>query len=308
MVQQTDPMKTKKAKPSQIAVNGDIFSDIATLEPTLSRAHRTIAQKLLASPQEFIEKPIEDLASWIGVSAPTITRFARATGCDGLRELKLKVMGGLRVGLRYLEPLTPPDGTTEVVSRVVRRAHHAMATAVQTLNVQKLEQTAGLIGGARTLYAFGSGGVSSWLIEELQNRLFRLGIPVVPCADHLTQMMLAATVKPRDVVLCCSLTGRNAELLKVSGIARGYGAKTLALTAQDSPLAGAVDLALTVALNDDGDVLGPTSMRYGYLVVIDALAYAAGLRNARPAQECLRRIKRQFVIYRDADDSAPLCD
>ncbi len=308
MAQQTRSSSKRTTAAARPGAGRDIFSDIAALEPTLSRAHRSIAQKLLTFPQEFIEKPIEDLAPWIGVSAPTITRFARAAGCEGLRELKLKVMSGLRVGLRYLEPMAPPQDASEVLSRVVRRAQHAMATAVQTLDLAKLERMAGLVGRAQTLYVFGSGGVSSWLAQEVQNRLFRLGIPVVPCADHLLQMMLAASVKPRDVLLCCSLTGRNAELLKASGIARDYGATTLALTAQDSPLAEAVDLALTVALNDDGDVLGPTSMRYGYLVAIDALSYAAGLGNARPAQECLRRIKRQFVTYRDADDRSPLCD
>ena len=290
------------------AVRGDVFSRIAAIEPQLSRAHRLIAQTILASPQEFIEKPVEDLAPWIGVSAPTITRFARVAGCEGLRELKLQVMTGLRVGLRYFEPPSPPQDTSEVIARVIRRAQHAMATAAHTLEPQKLDQAAAIIGAARTLYVFGSGGVSSWLIEEVQNRLFRLGIPVIACADHLRQMMLAATVKPQDAVLCCSLTGHNTELVKSATIARDYGATTLAITAQASPLADAVDLALTNAMNEGNDVFGPTSLRYSSLVVIDTLAYLVGMRRGRPAQQILRRIKQQFVSFRDEDDRGPLCD
>ena len=285
-----------------------MFSHIAALEPRLSRAHRAIATAILASPQEFIEKPIEDLAPWIGVSAPTITRFARVAGCEGLRNLKLKVMSGLRVGLRYLEPPAPPGNTADVVSRAISRAQHAVATAAATLNTHTLEQAADRISNTRTLYVFGSGGVSSWLVDEVQNRLFRLGVAAVASRDHLMQMMLAATVTEQDTVLCCSLTGRNAELLKAAAITREYGAATVALTADGSALAEAVDLALTIPGADHGDVFGATSLRYSSLVVIDALAYLVAVRNSRAAQQTLRRIKQQFVTFRDPDDRGPLCD
>ena len=289
-------------------LRGDVFSRIAAVEPQLSRAHRAIAQAILTRPQEFIEKPVEELAPWIGVSAPTITRFARIAGCDGLRELKLGIMSGLRVGLRYFEPPEAPSDTSDVVARVIRRAQHAMAMAAHTLDPSSLDRAASMICSARTLYAFGSGGVSSWLADELQNRLFRLGVTVVPCPDHLMQLMLAATVKLDDVVLCCSLTGRNPELVKAAGVAREYGAATLALTAEGSPLAGAVDLGLTTAVGDGNEVFGPTLLRYSSLVVIDALAFLVAQRNGRATQQTLRRIKRQFISFRDEDDSGPLCD
>ncbi len=286
----------------------DIFSEIIALEAGLSRSHKTIARAVLTRPREFIEKPIEALAPWLGVSAPTITRFCRAVGCAGLRELKLKVMGGLRVGLRYLEPLTPPDDAGEVVERVMRRAQHAMAMAMQTIDLAALGRAADIIGAGRTIYAFGSGGVSSWLVAEIQNRLFRLGLSISPSSDHQMMMMLAATAQRRDVVFCCSLTGRNEALLRASAIAAQYGAATIALTMRDSPLAAAVALPLTMALTDDRDVLGPTSMRYGFLAAIDVLCYLIAIRNSRAAQETMRRIKQQFLTHRDEDDAAPLCD
>lgn len=302
------PLQPRTDKDSSAHARFDIFSHILALEPTLSRAHRVIAKAILAHPQDFIEKPIEDLAPWLGLSAPTITRFCRSVGCEGLRDLKLKIMGGLRVGLRYLEPLEPPGSTAEAIERAQHRAEAAMDTALRTLDRTMLERAADIIGRARTLYVFGSGGVSSWLIEEIQNRLFRLGISITVSADHQMQMMLAATVRRSDVVLACSLTGRNAELLRPVSIAAQYGATTLALTTDDTPLGQAVTLPLTVRLGDPKEVLFPTSMRYGFLVVIDVLSYLVAQRNGRVAQETMRRIKQQFVTYRDEDDTAPLCD
>ena len=290
------------------ALANDFFSYVTVLEPGLSRSHKIIARAILTRPKEFIEKPIEELVTWLGVSAPTITRFSRVAGCQGLRDLKLKMMSGLRVGLRYLEPLTLPSSVGEVIERTMMRAQHAMAAAAQTIDLQTVERAAEIIANARTLYVFGSGGVSSWLIDELQNRLFRLGVHVTPCADHQMQMMLAATVQPTDVVLCCSLTGRNMGLVKAAGIAAEYGATTIALTTRDSPLAAAAECSLTMALKDDGDVLTPTTMRYSFLVAIDVLSITVGLRNSGSAQQILRRIKQQFVIHRDEDDKQPLSD
>jgi DNA-binding MurR/RpiR family transcriptional regulator len=296
------------ADPLSHATPEDIFNHILSLEKDLSRSHKLVATAILTHPKVFIEKPIEELAPWIGVSAPTITRFCRAVGCEGLRELKLRLMGGLRVGLRYLEPLTPPETMDQAVDRVVQRAHRSIAIAAETADIPALEHAAEIIGRCRILYVFGGGGVSSWLVEEIQNRLFRLGVHVIISVDHQMQMMLAATVDPMDAVLCCSLTGRNAELIKVAGIARDYGASTMALTTRAAPLADVVEFPLTLGVRDEGDVLSPTSMRYGFLIAIDIIAYTMALRNSRPAQHMLRRIKQQFVTHRDEDDTQPLSD
>jgi DNA-binding MurR/RpiR family transcriptional regulator len=68
------------------------------------------------------------------VSAPTITRFSRTIGCDGLRDLKLKVMSSMRVGMRYLEPVTPSDAVAEVQGRVVLRSQRALVAPQKTID------------------------------------------------------------------------------------------------------------------------------------------------------------------------------
>lgn len=286
----------------------DIFGHLQALKPALSRSHKVIAEAVLTRPQEFVEKSVEELAPWLGVSIPTLTRFCRTVGCEGLRDLKLKVMGGLRVGLRYLEPLAPPSNTREALEHVISRAENAMMTTLQSADPAALERAATMLSRARIVYVFGSGGVSSWLIEEIQNRLFRLGLHVTPSADHQMQMMLAATVSAGDVIMFCSLTGHNAEFLKTAAIATQYGATTIGLTVPDTPLTKAVGLSLTTAVENGREALWPSSMRYGFLVLIDVVSYLVALHRDRSGQETLRRIKQQFVTYRDEDDRAPLCD
>ncbi|PQO23983.1 MurR/RpiR family transcriptional regulator [Rhodobacteraceae bacterium WD3A24] len=286
----------------------DILGRIRDLEPELSRSQHRIAQALLGYPRLFVEKPIRDLCDWIGVSAPTIIRFSKAVGCSGLRDLKLQVMGAMRVGPRYLEPSDPPSTLEDVREQVSMRAQSAIVEALGIPD-DKVERAIDAILRGGTLYAFGSGGVSSWLVEEIQNRFFRLGVRVVPCRDGVMQAMLAASVERGDVVLCCSLGGANDDLVTAARIAGNYGATTLALTQNGSPLAAEVDLALHIAvLRNDGDVLGPTTMRYAYLAVIDLLAFGAAIRSRPHAMEKLRRLKQQFVSHFDEDATRPLCD
>jgi len=104
----------------------------------------------------------------------------------------------------------------------------------------------------RALSAFGSGGVSSWMVEEIHNRLFRLGLRITSSRDHQMQMMLAATVERGDVVFVSSLSGNNAEVIKAARIAADYGGTTVALTVRDTPLVKAVALERrTLSLNQE---------------------------------------------------------
>ena len=285
----------------------DVIGYLLDNADQLSKAHGKIAEAILRHPTTFVEKPIEDLVTWLGVSAPTITRFSRAIGCDGLRDLKLKVMSSLRVGMRYLEPLAPPGTLAEVQDRVVLRAQRAVLAAQNSIDLDMLDRVIDALTQSRMIYAFGSGGVSSWMVEEVHNRLFRLGLRITSSSDHQMQMMLAATVERGDVVFCSSLSGNNAEVIKAVRIAADYGATTVGLTVRDTPLAKAVSLPLALDIADDGDVLSPTGLRYAFLAAVDMLAYGAAIRSGR-AQEKLRRIKQQFTTFRDTDDSQPVSD
>src|SRR3984957_9030320 len=132
----------------------DVIGYLLDHESELSRSHAKIAQAILHYPTTFVEKPIEELVGWLGVSAPTITRFSRVIGCDGLRDLKLKVMSSMRVGARYLEPVTPPDTLAEAQERVVLRAQRAVLAAQKTIDAAMLESVIDALARSRMIYAF----------------------------------------------------------------------------------------------------------------------------------------------------------
>lgn len=286
----------------------DILAKLVDTREALSKSNRRITDAILSEPHRFVELPIEELATWLDVSAPTITRFARTVGCDGLKDLKLKIMGSVRVGIHYLEPMTPPASIEEVAERVSKRAQKTIDEVSHGVDLSQASRVVDLISHCTTLYAFGSGGVSSWLIEEIQNRFFRLGIRVIPCCDHQMQFMLASTVDKQDLILCCSLTGESSGLERAVSVAREYGATTMALAPSNSSLAAAVDAVLAVDSPPDDDILSPSSMRYAYLIAIDIVAYSVAIARNDAGREKLRRLKQQLAMSRDKPDVQPLCD
>ena len=107
---------------------GDILLAIRTRLPDLSKAHQQIAQMVLADPQWSVQSNVEDLAARAGVAKPTIVRFARAVGCEGLKDFKLKLAGSLALGSSYLHrSVRTGDTTEEVIANVIGSAMGALS-------------------------------------------------------------------------------------------------------------------------------------------------------------------------------------
>ena len=179
-----EPVQRERRKKdvAEVYATHDIIGYLLDNASELSKAHGKIAEAILDHPTDFVEKPIEDLATWLGVSARRSCASPALSHATGLRDLKLKVMSSIRVGMRYFEPVTPPATLIEAQERVVIRAQRAVLAAQRTIDAAKLERAIDSLTRSRMIYAFGSGGVSSWMAEEIHNRLFRLGLRITAAA------------------------------------------------------------------------------------------------------------------------------
>jgi RpiR family carbohydrate utilization transcriptional regulator len=158
------------------------------------------------------------------------------------------------------------------------------------------------------IHAFGMGGCSTLCSDELQVRLVRFGYPISVCHDPVMMRVTAASLSAEHVVIVCSLTGITPELLETVELARNYGARILAITRSDSPLAQLADIVLPLQSAETSFIYKPTAARYGMLLAIDVLATELALANPEDNQERLRRIKLALDDYRGGDDHLPLGD
>ena len=80
----------------------DIIGSIRDRYPALRPAEQAVADAVLSDVEAAVAASNAEIAARAGVSEPTVTRFCRAVGCDGVRDFKLQLARSLAVGDAFL--------------------------------------------------------------------------------------------------------------------------------------------------------------------------------------------------------------
>ncbi len=280
----------------------DILSQIKDSYSELRPAERRVADVVLADVEFSVDASNAEIARRADVSEPTVTRFCRAIGCDGVRDFKLKLAQSVVVGRLYLstgsQPPAPTDNGSPMWNEVFGEARNALNLVERQIDPAAVMRAAEMIAGAHQVAVFGLGGSSSALAQETQYRLFRYGVVVSAHSDPYVMRMTASTLKPNDLVIAISATGRTREVIEAVELAHHYRAQTICITAPETELAAICDVKLTVDIPEFPDTMKPTASRFAFLAVIDLISVAAGYRLDASARETLRRIKYNVLTHR----------
>ncbi|MBJ3816317.1 MurR/RpiR family transcriptional regulator [Shimwellia pseudoproteus] len=282
----------------------DIISCISDRFVALTATEKRIAQFILDDVAAAAALPIAELARLTNTSQASVTRFARALGCKDVRELKIKLAQSLAVGQRFILDVPDLEGIQGIYGSII----HVLEANRRALDSGTLHQAVALLSKARQILAIGMGGGSTICAQELQYRLFRLGLPVTSQQDGLLVRMMCAAVAPQDVVIALSLGGYTPEIAESAGIARQYGASVIAITPPDTPLARHANLLLPLIVRENDYIFKPSTSRYAMLATVDVLATELAMANKAQAKDRLRRIKLALDDHRGGADRQPLGD
>lgn len=283
----------------------DIVSRINKLQEQLSEAEKKIARLILEDLSFAAHASINELARRAQVSEATVTRFAKALSCKDVRDLKLRLAQSLAVGQRFIADVKVEPAGIHGVYEAIKTALDFNAALLTT---EVVEPAAEAVAGARQVLIFGVGGGSTIMAQECQHRLFRLGFPATAYSDPMLMRMAAAAIDQNDVVICLSLGGFSPDVTEAAEIARDYGARTLAITVKDSPLAKAVELVMPIEPIETDYIFKPSASRYVMLAAIDVLATEVAIKHKRRSREKLRRLKHHLDNHKHGNDRLPLGD
>ena len=256
-----------------------LLSQIQRARDGLSPAERRVADHVLAHPRSALGDPIADIARASQVSQPTVIRFCRSLGCVGLSDFKLRLASGLSatVPLTHTQ-VTGEDSMLELGVKVLGNTASAILQVRDQLNRETLARAIDLLAGAERIefYAVGHYGV---VADDAQFKFLRFGVPSASFTDPRLQVLAANVLKPSDVVVIISSSGRIDDLLAVADAARARGAPLVAITASQSPLARKADVALIVDHVEDVATQVPMVSRILHLLVIDILAVGVAMKK-----------------------------
>ncbi len=255
-----------------------LLGHIQRARETLSPAERRVADHVLAHPRSALGDPIAEIARAAQVSQPTVIRFCRSLGCEGLSDFKLRLASGLSatVPLTHTQ-VTGGDTALELGVKVLGNTASAVLQVREQLNRDALARAIELLAGAQRVdfFAVGHYGV---VANDAQFKFLRFGVPSASYTDPRLQLLAANVLRATDVVVIISSSGKIDPLLAVADLAHERGAAVVAITASQSPLARKADVALIVDHVEDVSTQLPMISRILHLLVIDILTVGLAMR------------------------------
>lgn len=265
------------------------ITEIMDRAPT---ARRAVLALILEDPQRVLDETFETLAMRANSSVPTIMRTCRDLGYPGLREFKLALAQELAVGGSPLNRRVRIDDNIQQVIAKVTRGAAAVINSVQTqLDAKAVQAAADAMTQGSRVDCYGVGVTSNFMASDLQARLYRLGLASNAYLDPHLQLISAATIGPRGVVMAITYVGGMPSLLEAVDVARSQGATIIALTQPGSKLAAISDIVLSVEVAPDPVMpVGPEAY-LAHLTVIEILTVLVAQRLGDKAVNRLSNIQ-----------------
>ncbi len=273
--------------------------------PSLAPAEQRVGRLVLQDPRSFASLPVSELAERAHVSKPTVVRFCRSMGYDGLSDFKLKLAGTVSEGVPFIHrSVDADDKTGDVLVKVVDNTVAAFLKYRNDASSHAIERAVDALlptwksKGRIEFYGAGNSGI---VAQDAQHKFFRLGINAVAYSDGHMQVMGASLLGPGDCLVIVSNSGRTRDLMDAADIARKHGATVITITTSGSPLAQAGHIQLAADHPEGYDRYSPMTSRLLHLMVIDIMATCLALRiGGTKLQPLLREMKNNLRSKRYA--------
>ncbi len=235
-----------------IESGGDILSQIRARLNDFSQQESRVAQTILNDVGFAASATIDQLATAAGVSPATITRFARAAGCDDIRDLRMK----LAQSSLPVAPGTPPEPWQEKLNGV----HSSLSAQLSELSLATVTRAVEMLSQATATHIFSASAADTPFASILQYRLLTLGYPANLCQDTALMSITASMLGAGQVLVIFAGHAPENALIAAMHQARRKGAAIVIITNDDR------------AFMQQHDIILPSKNNgYGSLFIIDLL-------------------------------------
>ncbi|MFU0921758.1 MurR/RpiR family transcriptional regulator [Kluyvera sichuanensis] len=230
----------------------DILSLIRQRLQDFSQQESRVAQTILSDVAFAASATIDQLATAAGVSPATITRFARAAGCDDIRDLRMKLA-------QASAPVASGDMPGPWRERL-NQIQYSLNAQLHELSPAAVQRAASLLKQARAVHIFSASTADSPFASVLQYRLLTQGYPANVCQDPALMGITASMLGAGQVLVVFAGTPPGSALIAAVHQARWAGADIIVIGQQESALSHPQNV--TLPLND---------ARYGSLMIVDLI-------------------------------------
>lgn len=262
---------------------------IRMLLPELTPSEMRVTEIMLRSAADD-PLPLKKVAAEAEISEAMVVKTAKRLGFAGFKELRAALSGYKQLPNVDLHEDLGPDDTAEViVQKVFRTAIQALEETLAILDMDGFRRAASLIHSANRREFYGLGG-SAQIARDVAHKFLRIGIRAAVFDDTHMMAMSASLLKPGDLVLAFSHSGRTTGVLEAIQIGRTNGANVIAITNyESSPLADLSDVVLCSTALGSPLTSENAAARIAQLNIMDAIFMAVAQKSYNSAEENLAR-------------------
>ncbi|MBN4054014.1 SIS domain-containing protein [Haliea sp. AH-315-K21] len=256
----------------------------------LRKSERKVAEYILADPAKVINMRIIDLANGASVSEPTVIRFCRALDFEGFQAFKLKLAQHIGSSGNFRQfQVSPDDSIADVNKKVFDATIGSLINVRDEIDTHALKNAIDALSTAKRVEFYGFGASGSVAIDA-QHKFFRLQVSAAAYTDPHIQHMSAISLKPTDVIVAISQSGRSKALIQSVKLAREAGATVIGLAPENTDLSDLCDFPIHINMEENHLEFTPVSSRIAHLVVIDVLAMGVAQHRNTELKEHLKRL------------------
>ena len=278
----------------------------------LPKAEARVAAYVLENRESVTRMSVKELADACDSSVATVVRFSRRMGAEGYTDFKIQLSAALvargdeNIELSNIGELDP---VADIFAKVSSYAIKSIRDTQHILDTTALEQAVDLLDDANRrghrVFVYGMGA-SSFLAEQAQFELTRLGFDVAYNKDLHLFFESLFNITPDDVFLCLSTLGRSTSTQQALEMARSLGAHIILISQYGNKvLEGHADIALLTSNIECDRRLVSATAHIIEGMVIHTLFFGLAVRNYSKHLGRMAEIRELFKEFGYMSRSAP---
>lgn len=246
-----------------------------------TKSEQKIYAYILEHPEQVIYHSLTEFSDASGVAEATALRFLRKLGYKGFQDFKFLFAreiaeAGTDQGETYLERIR------ENMVQAIRDTHDVIVQDELAASIEAIDRSDDVV-----IFGIGSSGIAGL---DMQHRLMRIGKHTSVVTDSHFQMMRAASLNEKSVVIAISLTGGTKDIVDAVRVAKEKKATIIALTNYvKSPLTKFADHILLTSAKESPLDSGSLVSKVAQLFLIDLICTGLTMNNYDEAE----RVKRE---------------
>ncbi|OFK23694.1 MurR/RpiR family transcriptional regulator [Olsenella sp. HMSC062G07] len=283
-----------------------VLLKIKTSSSTFTRKEQSIAQLILSDPVRASRMTISEMSDELGVADSTIFKFAKHLGYQGFRDFRDDLLAdAFDPQVSVHENISERDDISSVAQAVFQSSIKSLEDTLRLQQRDALDKAVQILLSSKRVSFHGCGGSNAVAYDSYQ-KFLRSPLQTVFAQDYHLQLMQASLLGPEDCAIVISHTGLTKEMVRLAGIVKKAGVRTIVITSYPSEhLQAYADVVLVSVSDETGYRSESLSSRISQLALVDTL-YTAVMFHVPNVSETLHKMRRAIATTKLDDTGRPV--